>query len=67
MKINIQATVTFYKVIVLSIGLCESKIMNERHFADYVSAAGTYRDYLTNRYPELVRTDLLQLLWRCRS
>ena len=32
-------TVTFYKVIVLSIGLCESEIMNERHFADYVSAA----------------------------
>lgn len=39
MKINIQATVTFYKVIVLSVGLCESEIMNERHFADYVSAA----------------------------
>ena len=39
MKINIQATVTFYKVIVLSVGLYESEIMNERHFADYVSAA----------------------------
>lgn len=33
MKINIQATVTFYKVIVLSVGLYESEIMNERHFA----------------------------------
>ena len=39
MKINIQATVTFYKVIVLSVGLCESEIINERHFVDYVSAA----------------------------
>lgn len=39
MKINLQATVTFYKVIVLSVGLYESEIMNERHFADYVSAA----------------------------
>lgn len=24
---------------------------------DYVSAAGTYRDYLTNRYPELVKKE----------
>lgn len=37
--LNIQATVTFYKVIVISVGLYESEIVNERHFADPDSAA----------------------------
>ena len=38
-ELSIQATVTFYKVIVISVGLCESEIVNERHFADPDSAA----------------------------
>lgn len=37
--LNIQATVTFYKVIVISVGLYESEIVNERHFANLNSAA----------------------------
>ena len=37
--LNIQATVTFYKVIVISVGLYESEIVNERHFANPNSAA----------------------------
>ena len=37
--LNIQATVTFYKVIVISVGLYESEIVNERHFANPISAA----------------------------
>lgn len=37
-RLSIQATVTFYKVIVISVGLCESEIVNERHFADPDSA-----------------------------
>ena len=37
--VNIQATRKFYKVIVISVGLCESEIVNERHFADRSSAA----------------------------
>lgn len=37
-SVNIQATKTFYKVIVISVGLYESKIVNERHFADRSSA-----------------------------
>lgn len=38
-SVNIQATKTFYKVIVISVGLYESEIVNERHFADRSSAA----------------------------
>ena len=38
-SVNIQATRKFYKVIVISVGLCESEIVNERHFADRTSAA----------------------------
>lgn len=38
-SVNIQATKTFYKVIVISVGLYESEIINERHFADRASAA----------------------------
>ena len=37
--LNIQATVTFYKVIVISVGLYESEIVNERHFENPNSAA----------------------------
>ena len=36
--VNIQATRKFYKVIVISVGLYESDIVNERHFADRDSA-----------------------------
>ena len=36
--VNIQATRKFYKVIVISVGLYESEIINERHFADRDSA-----------------------------
>ena len=43
--VNIQSTRKFYKVIVISVGLCESEIINERHFADYTSAA-TYAETL---------------------
>jgi len=42
--VNIQATRKFYKVIVISVGLCESEIVNERHFADRTSAAAICRD-----------------------
>lgn len=38
-SVNIQATKTFYKVIVISVGLYESEIINERHFADRSNAA----------------------------
>ena len=37
--VNIQATRKFYKVIVISVGLYESDIVNERHFADRTSAS----------------------------
>ena len=37
-SVNIQATRKFYKVIVISVGLYESEIINERHFADRDSA-----------------------------
>ena len=43
--VNIQATRKFYKVIVISVGLYESEIVNERHFADRASAA-TYAETL---------------------
>ena len=49
MKINIQATVTFYKVIVLSIGLCESEIMNERTCCSYCGGVDHELDVLQQR------------------
>ena len=51
--VNIQATRKFYKVIVISVGLYESDIVNERHFADRDSAVA---------YPETLPAGLISLL-----
>ena len=51
--VNIQSTRKFYKVIVISVGLCESEIVNERHFADRTSAAA---------YAETLPAGLVSLL-----
>ena len=51
--VNIQATRKFYKVIVISVGLYESDIVNERHFADRDSAVG---------YTETLPAGLISLL-----
>ena len=36
---NIKINVPFYKVIVLSVGIFESVIVDERHFSDHDSAS----------------------------
>lgn len=51
--VNIQATRKFYKVIVISVGLYESDIVNERHFADHDSAVA---------YTETLPAGLISLL-----
>lgn len=51
--VNIQATRKFYKVIVISVGLCKSDIVNERHFADRDSAVA---------YTETLPAGLISLL-----
>ena len=51
--VNIQATRKFYKVIVISVGLYESEIVNERHFADRTSAA-TYAETLPAGFVSLL-------------
>lgn len=51
--VNIQATRKFYKVIVISVGLYESEIVNERYFADRASAAA---------YAETLPAGLVSLL-----
>ena len=51
--VNIQATIKFYKVIVISVGLYESDIVNERHFADRDSAVA---------YTETLPAGLISLL-----
>lgn len=51
--VNIQSTRKFYKIIVISVGLCESEIVNERHFADRTSAAA---------YAETLPAGLVSLL-----
>ena len=51
--VNIQATRKFYKVIVISVGLYESDIVNERHFADRDSAVA---------YTETLPAGLISLL-----
>ena len=52
-SVNIQATRKFYKVIVISVGLYESEIVNERHFADRDSAVA---------YTETLPAGLVSLL-----
>ena len=52
-SVNIQATRKFYKVIVISVGLYESEIINERHFADRDSAVA---------YTETLPAGLVSLL-----
>lgn len=52
-SVNIQATRKFYKVIVISVGLYESEIINERHFADRDSAVA---------YTETLSVGLVSLL-----
>ncbi|MEO2697010.1 hypothetical protein [Blautia wexlerae] len=52
-SVNIQATRKFYKVIVISVGLYESDIVNERHFADRDSAVA---------YTETLPAGLISLL-----
>lgn len=52
-SVNIQATRTFYKVIVISVGLYESEIVNERHFANRDSAVA---------YTETLPVGLVSLL-----
>lgn len=52
-SVNIQATRKFYKVIVISVGLYESDIVNERHFADRDSAVA---------YTETLPAGLVSLL-----
>lgn len=51
--VNIKATRKFYKVIVISVGFCESEIVNERHFADRTSASA---------YAETLPAGLVSLL-----
>ena len=51
--VNIQAPRKFYKVIVISVGLYESDIVNERHFADRDSAVA---------YTETLPAGLISLL-----
>ena len=51
--VNIQATRKFYKVIVISVGLYESDIVNERHSADRDSAVA---------YTETLPAGLISLL-----
>ena len=51
--VNIQATRKFYKVIVISVGLYESDIVNERHFAARDSAVA---------YTETLPAGLISLL-----
>lgn len=51
--VNIQATRKFYKVIVISVGLYESDIVNERHFADRDSSVA---------YTETLPAGLISLL-----
>ena len=51
--VNIQATRKFYKVIVISVGLYESDIVNERHFPDRDSALA---------YTETLPAGLISLL-----
>ena len=51
--VNIQETRKFYKVIVISVGLYESDIVNERHFADRDSAVA---------YTETLPAGLISLL-----
>ena len=36
---NMEVNIAVNKVIVISVGLCESEIVNERHFADRTSAS----------------------------
>ena len=52
-SVNIQATRKFYKVMVISVGLYDSEIVNERHFADRDSAVA---------YTETLPAGLVSLL-----
>ena len=39
MPFLLQQLHAYFLTATITVGLCESEIMNERHFADYVSAA----------------------------